>query len=148
MKKAMIVEIISILFIFLFIYAATSKLMDVEKFRIQVGQSPLITKFTNLIIWLIPALELILSILLIVPKYRLFAFYGSFCLMTLFTAYIICVLNFSDFIPCSCGGILEHMSWKTHIYFNLTFIAMAITGIFMEAQTRYKTNFNQSSLLR
>ncbi len=65
MKKAIVVEIISILFIFLFIYAATSKLMDVEKFRIQVGRSPLITKFTNLIIWLIPALELILSILLI-----------------------------------------------------------------------------------
>jgi uncharacterized membrane protein YphA (DoxX/SURF4 family) len=148
MKKAIAVEIISVLFIFLFIYAATSKLMDLEKFRIQVGQSSIITKFTNLIIWLIPALELMISIFLIIPKYRLLALYSSFCLMSLFTAYIVFVLNFSDFIPCSCGGILEHMSWKTHVYFNLTFMAMAIGGIFIEAQIRYKTNFNKSSLLQ
>jgi uncharacterized membrane protein YphA (DoxX/SURF4 family) len=148
MKKAITVEIISILFVFLFMYAATSKLIDVEKFKIQLGQSPLITKFSDLITWFIPALELMLSVLLIIPKYRLLALYGSFSLMTLFTAYIVFVLNFSDFIPCSCGGILEHMSWKTHIYFNLTFMLIAIAGIFIEVQIKYKKDFSKTSLLQ
>ena len=53
----------------------------------------------------------------------------SFALMVMFTTYIIIILNFSDFIPCSCGGVLEDLSWSEHIVFNLFFIVLAILGI-------------------
>jgi len=57
-------------------------------------------------------------------------------LMVLFTVYIYLILNFSDFIPCSCGGILEKMDWHTHLIFNLICVIAAVTAIFMNAGSR------------
>jgi len=60
---------------------------------------------------------------------RLTALYAAFSLMVMFTAYIAFILNFSDYIPCSCGGILEKMSWKEHLIFNSGFVIIALIGI-------------------
>jgi hypothetical protein len=48
----------------------------------------------------------------------------------MFTTYIFLILNFSDYIPCSCGGVLEKMGWTEHIVFNLIFIVIAAIGVF------------------
>ncbi|WP_142784076.1 MauE/DoxX family redox-associated membrane protein [Changchengzhania lutea] len=121
---------IRILFIVLFVYAATSKLLDFNQFQIQLGQSPIVTRYASWVAWGIPIIELVISGLFLIPKCMLLAFYASFSLMILFTAYIILILNFSDYIPCSCGGVLEHLGWTEHIIFNLIFIIMAVIAIF------------------
>lgn len=123
-------KIISILYIVLFVYAATSKFLDFDQFKIQLGQSPIITSYANIAAWAIPLIELLISGLFLIPKYVLLAFYASFSLMTTFTTYIILILNFSDYIPCSCGGVLEDLGWTEHIIFNLVFITMAVVPIF------------------
>ena len=40
-----IIEIICLLYILLFVYAAVSKLLDFENFQVQLGQSPLLSAF-------------------------------------------------------------------------------------------------------
>ncbi len=134
-----IVDIICLLFVVLFTYAAVSKLLEFEKFRVQLGQSPLLTAFADMVVWTIPAVELAISLLLFVPRFRLVALYASLSLMTLFTAYIVTVLYFSPYVPCSCGGILENLGWTEHLVFNLVFIALAIAGIVLYT-TPEKTN--------
>ena len=47
----------------------------------------------------------------------------------MFTVYIILILYFSDFVPCSCGGVLENLSWKEHVVFNVLFIMFALFSI-------------------
>jgi methylamine utilization protein MauE len=69
-----------------------------------------------------------------IPKTRLLGLYASFSLMTMFTAYIIAILRFSEFIPCSCGGVLSHMSWIQHLWFNVAFIFFALTGIILQSK--------------
>ncbi|MFI1770563.1 MauE/DoxX family redox-associated membrane protein [Thalassobellus citreus] len=125
-----LLQISRILFIILLVYAATTKLLEFDQFQIQLGQSPIITRYANLFAWGIPLIELVLSSLFLVPKYMLLAFYASFSLMVLFTTYIILILNFSDYIPCSCGGVLEELGWTEHIIFNILFIAMALISIY------------------
>ena len=49
--------------------------------------------------------------------------------MSMFTAYIYILLNYSSFVPCSCGGILESLTWKEHMLFNIGFMAAAVIGI-------------------
>jgi hypothetical protein len=129
MKKQLVIEIICVLFILLFTYAAVSKLMHVEKFRIQIGQSPLLTAFAGWVAWGIPVAELAVSISLAIPRWRLVGLYASFSLMVMFTAYIVAILQFSEYIPCSCGGILSSMGWTEHLVFNVAFILVALTGI-------------------
>jgi uncharacterized membrane protein YphA (DoxX/SURF4 family) len=138
MKRKTIVDIIAYLFILLFIYASVNKLMDYEKFSTELGKSPLLTAFANQVAWAIPAIELVLVVLLTVPRWMLIGFYAAFSLMTMFTAYIIAILKFSDFIPCSCGGVLQAMSWNQHLVFNIFFILLGFIGILLYERKDYK----------
>jgi uncharacterized membrane protein YphA (DoxX/SURF4 family) len=129
------VETIALLFVVLFVYAAVTKLLDYEKFRVQLGQSPLLTNFAGWVAWAIPAIEIVLSVMLVIPRSRHVAFFGSFGLMVMFTAYIIAILQFSDYIPCSCGGVLQDMSWTQHLVFNVVFVLLGFGGIVGTAKT-------------
>ena len=116
---------VSYLFVLLFLYAAVSKLLDFETFEVQLAQSPLLSAYAGFIAWAVPGLEILIAVLLTLPKYRIPALYAAFTLMVMFTAYIYIILNFSDFIPCSCGGVLEKLSWTQHLIFNIVFIILA-----------------------
>ena len=122
MKRKLAIEVISFLFILLFMYAASSKLLDYQKFTVQIGQSPLLTGFGGSIPWLVITAEIAVSLMLLVPRLRLLAFFGAFGLMSMFTAYIIAILNFSSYVPCSCGGVLEKLGWTEHLIFNCVFV--------------------------
>lgn len=126
-----IVTIISYLYILLFVYAAMSKLLDFENFRVQIGQSPMLSSHAELVVWFVPFFELAIAILLLIPRMRLFGILSSYYLMLLFSAYIFATINFSDYVPCSCGGILEELTWHQHLVFNLFFCALAGIAILL-----------------
>ncbi len=130
--KKYFTDLLVFLFILLFVYASVSKLVDYETFENQLGQSPLLSAFAG---WVAPGviiIELLISFLLIFEKTRLFALFGFYTVMVLFTTYIIIILNFTDFIPCSCGGVLEQLGWTEHLVFNLGFMGLGVVGILME----------------
>lgn len=124
-----LVFIISRLFFLLFLYSAVDKLYDYEKFRVQLGQSPLLTAFAGYVAWAIPAIEIIIAVLVVIPKTVLVGLYASFSIMVIFTAYIFVIMNYSEYIPCSCNGILEGASWEQHLIFNLAFVFISIIGV-------------------
>ena len=129
--QSLIIEIIALLYVLLFVYAAVSKILDFENFQVQLGQSPLLSAFAYWVAFGTPFLELFIVLLLVFPKCRLTGLYAAFSLMVLFSTYIVVILNFSSFVPCSCGGILENMSWTQHLVFNILFVFFAIVGIYM-----------------
>jgi membrane protein CcdC involved in cytochrome C biogenesis len=55
------VNVISLLFIVLFIYAAISKVLDYETFTIQLAQSPLLSAYAGIIAWLVPGGEIVIA---------------------------------------------------------------------------------------
>lgn len=118
----------------LFTYAATSKIIDYENFVVQIGQSPMLSAFAEQLAWMVPTIELSVAILLF-SKYRTAALIAGYGLMVMFTTYIIIILNFSAFIPCSCGGVLEKMTWNQHLVFNLFFILIAIYAVLIHPTT-------------
>lgn len=135
-NRNLILEIICYLFIFLFLYAAFSKIMDVQKFEVQMSKSPLISGFAPLMAWGVPILEIIVSLLLFIPRLRLIGLYATFSLMLAFTGYIFIILNFSPYVPCSCGGILSTMGWEEHLVFNIGFTLLAIFGILLNNRSQ------------
>ncbi|WP_067151808.1 MauE/DoxX family redox-associated membrane protein [Pseudotamlana agarivorans] len=134
-----------VFYMVLLIYAAVSKLNDFQQFRIQLGQSPIVTAYADWVAWGVPLLELLIAGFFLVERFKLLAFYCSYALMLAFTAYIVIILNFSDYIPCSCGGVLEAMGWTTHVVFNLGFIILSIWAIYI---LENQSNQNKTSKLR
>jgi hypothetical protein len=93
-----------------------------------------------------PVAEILVVILLMIPRWRLVGLYGSFILMVLFTGYLIAVSTFSFYIPCSCGGVLEQMPLDMHIIFNIVFAALAFTAILLKNKTNKRVKHNISAI--
>lgn len=129
--------IVSLLFIILFTYAAVSKLLEFQNFQAQLGQSPLISAYTAFISYAVIIIELVIAVLLAIPKTRLLAIVLSYILMVIFTSYIIVILNYATFVPCSCGGILEDMNWEQHLLFNIVFTLLAAIVILITSTDRF-----------
>lgn len=124
-------ETIRLSFILLFVYTAASKFIDYENFRAVIGQSPLITRFAPVLAVVVPVAEIVIALLLVMPRYRRAGLYASFAIMTLFTVYIVVLLTLSEKIPCSCGGVISQMSWTQHLYFNIAFMLLALLGMWL-----------------
>jgi hypothetical protein len=133
--KKVVLELICLLYILLFVYAAVSKFVDFENFSIQLGQSPMLGAYAGFIIWIIPLSEILIAITLSFNRSRRIGLMAACILMVMFTAYIYIILHYSSFVPCSCGGVLEKMSWNEHLIFNIIFIVFALVGIFITSQT-------------
>lgn len=127
--KAIIFEVITYLFIMLFVYTAYNKFITFDLFKGVLGRSVLIGQYSFILAWLIPSLEVILSVLLIIPKSKRIGLLGSLVLMILFTIYLIYMINSGSKLSCSCGGIVSALSWKQHIWFNIGFIILAAIGL-------------------
>lgn len=144
MKKETILLLISGLIAALFFYAAFSKLMDYDKSRWEMRNQIFPLAIANLLTWLVPAIEITLSFLLLFPNTRKIALWASILLLTTFTLYIAIVMTGAfGRIPCSCGGILKNMSYGTHLIFNLFFVALALLGLAIEnGRISYNRLFN------
>lgn len=113
-----------------------NELLDYENFKFGISESPFIASFAGLLAWAVPASELIIAGMLVVPALRLAGLYASFVLMLSFTIYIAAMLLFGSDIPCSCGGVLEELSWPAHIVFNSVFVLLSALGIYWERKRR------------
>lgn len=130
--KKFLIEVIAFLLILLFLYAAGTKLVDIEKFRIVISKSPLLYSISDLVSIIIPVTEILLSFLIAIPRSRFFGLLGAFTLMVIFTAYIVVILQFSEEIPCACGGVLQSLGWNEHLIFNIVFTLISLTGMLLE----------------
>ena len=133
--KPIFVKAVSCFFILLFMYASVSKLLEFENFRVQLAQSPMLGAYAGVVSLLVIIVELSIVYLLVIQKFRLTGLYASLAIMSAFTMYIFLILNYSDYIPCSCGGILEKMDWNQHLIFNLCCVLLLIVAIIISDAT-------------
>lgn len=129
-------SIIAALLIVLFAYTAINKLTGYDRFVTIIGHSPLAGPFKYFVAIGIPLAEIILVILLFIPKYRLAGLWGSLLLMMAFTAYIGISLWVAAKLPCACGGVLSQLTWKQHLIFNI--VVTGITAIGVYTATKHK----------
>lgn len=116
-------------FVLLFCYAGISKIHDFKNFQVQISASPLLKGFSQFIPYTIIIVEFLIAGLLCYRKTRTTGLIGSFVLMLIFTGYIAILLRTSKNLPCSCGGILEKMSWNQHLYFNIGCVILSIIAL-------------------
>ncbi|MDM1457307.1 hypothetical protein HX025_11695 [Myroides odoratimimus] len=132
--------------VLLFVYAAVSKLVVFDEFKVQLTQSPLLSVYAGSIAYMVLLIELGISLLLVLEKTKLLALYLSYGLMVAFSIYIYLILNYSDFIPCSCGGVLEKLGWSEHLWFNITVCIFTLLAIYF-LDTKAKSFYFFSVLL-
>lgn len=139
-----IAEIISGLFIFLFTYTSLTKLMDRSDLITTLKRSPLLPEQAVIIAWMIILAELMVVLLLLYSSLRTIGFIATLILMLFFTVYVGYMIVSASSLPCSCGGILQAISWKDHFLLNIALTILAAVGLFLQ---RKKLNTKQPKLI-
>lgn len=142
MKRKIVLEILSSLLILLFVYTSVSKWLTFKTFIAQMNNQPFPNWMTPALVWTLPAVEVIISGLLMFERTQLIGFRAALVLMLLFTIYTFLVLiKVFGRVPCSCGGVIEHLSWGQHLVFNLFFVGVALTGILLKKKEKPKISY-------
>lgn len=140
-----IVEITTGILILLFTYTGLSKLNDQQSFQLIMSKSPLIGHYSVMIGWVVPVTELIVALLLLIPSTKKIGLWASLLLMTIFTLYIAYILLFSPRLPCSCGGIIQQLSWRNHLLINTVLIILPAVSIWFYKPNKFFIAINRNS---
>lgn len=133
----LIIAATTVALIFLWVYAAMSKLLNYEQSRLQMMNQVFPDLINRILLWTVPCGELLIAGLLLFHGTRKIGFFLSAILLLLFSGYILLVMfNVFGRIPCSCGGIISKLNWEQHLVFNLVFLALAILGLGIELKER------------
>jgi putative oxidoreductase len=115
---------------FLFLYAGCSKLMDMGGFAAAMALQPVAGWLKQLLATALPYAEIIIALGLLFYRSRRYALYLYALLMLLFTGYSgLALFHFFKTVPCSCGGIIDHLGWKAHFILNLFFTVLTIVAL-------------------
>lgn len=138
---------VSYFFVLLFCYAAFSKILDFENFQVQIGQSPLLSAYAGFISYAVIIVELVIVLFLIFTKTQILGLYASTALMSAFTIYIYLILYYSEFVPCSCGGILEKLGWTEHLIFNIVCVILGVISVYISEKLKTKSHKKTTIIL-
>jgi hypothetical protein len=126
-------------FILLFLYTGISKLWNYRDFISEIHQSPWFKILPGWLVWIIPAFEIATAYMLATRRFRLKGLYIS-CIMTgLFTLYILGLSQFTYYIPCSCGGLIDTLPNVVHIILNAALAILAMLAIYLEKGIKQTT---------
>ncbi|MFZ5977600.1 MAG: MauE/DoxX family redox-associated membrane protein [Bacteroidota bacterium] len=124
-----LVHIFSSVLIFVFLYSSLQKIINFNNFIATLSKSLFLynefTKETGIFVILI---EIAIVLLLISSRLKIWGFLFSFLILLLFNGYIILMIVYSPYLPCSCGGFIEELTWGQHIAFNFLLIAFSLYG--------------------
>src|SRR5690242_19385369 len=111
MKRNTIIEIIVSLLVLLFVYTAVSKFLGFNVFRYQLGRAPYLTPYAGFLAWALPITEIFVALMLTLQSTRLYGLYSSLILLCGFTIYLGIMVGSGSKLPCTCGGVIQALSW-------------------------------------
>lgn len=128
------IEAITAVLLLLWIYTGLNKVIHYDKFSFEAGRSPFLQHISPLVAVLVPAGELITATLLIFKRTRVVGLYASLFAMTLFTGYVYIMLQYAYDLPCSCGGIIELLTWEQHLLVNLALTLLTALALILQSR--------------
>ena len=129
MKKRILIDLIVLILISLFLYTGFSKLFDFDNFRTAMQNQPFPGWLSAVLTWTLPLVEITVALMLFFEKSRRMGLFISVISMLLFTLYVFLILmHVFPEVPCSCGGVIKSLTWTGHLYFNLFFLLISLTG--------------------
>lgn len=121
----------------LWIPVGIDKLTDFEAFKSGILNQPFSDSLGNMLIYTLPVLECTIIICLISKGWRKVGLVLSTLLMAAFTGYVgIALLGAWEKLPCGCGSVISGMTWMQHFFFNLFFLLLSISGLYLWYKSR------------
>lgn len=125
-------NIVIVLLLLLWIPVSIDKIIDFPVFKEGIIRQPFSDTLGYILIYTLPALELIIVLALVMEKFHQAGLVLSTILMTAFTSYIaVALLGAWEKLPCGCGSVIRGMTWTLHFFFNLFFLVLSVLGLYL-----------------
>lgn len=146
--KRPLLEGISVCFSILFLYSGVSKYMDYDVFSEQMALIPLLAPIREGVAVLLPAMEIGVAVALFFSGARLIALYFTFSMMLAFTGFVIYLLNDNEHLHllCTCGGLLDQLSWPAHLVLNSVLLLLSGFSIVIQRLLRQEKKISNTNL--
>ena len=115
---SILIHTVTILLMTLLLYTAIDKLWHNERFQYALNTTQWLKQYREWLAILIPVMELALVFLMARSSTRTIGLLLTAGLMAAFTIYIAAMLQWLSYLPCGCGGIIDSLSWKQHLWLN------------------------------
>ncbi len=113
-------DLINAILIFIYLYSFIDKLKNFQEFVSNLSKSPYLNTINSLFLAVVVLFfEIFIPILLLFDKSKELGYLLSFLMIFSFTGYIVIMMVYSPYLPCSCGGFIESLSWEGHLFLNL-----------------------------
>jgi putative oxidoreductase len=141
MKKRIVLEIICFLLVSLMLYASVSRMLDFHTFIDDINNQPLPNSLTQWLVYGIPGLQVLTALLLIFERTRMAGLALALVITSFYILYNILILtDFFGRIPCTCGGMIKHLSWQQHLVFSVFFAGVSLAGILLMRKPMSRNN--------
>ncbi|SDL77304.1 Uncharacterised protein [Sphingobacterium mizutaii] len=125
-------NIVIVLLLLLWIPVSIDKIIDFPAFKEGIIRQPFSDTLGYILIYTLPALELIIVLALVMEKFHKAGLVLSTILMTAFTSYIaVALMGAWEKLPCGCGTVISGMSWTQHLLFNIFFLTLSGWGLYL-----------------
>ncbi len=125
-KKA-IPYVTSVMLVLLFTYTALDKLSDMTIFEYGLKAQVFHSTMIPVLKWGIPLVELLIVVLLLIPRLNATGIVAGTFLMLSFTVYIVLVmLTVFSKVPCACAGVFKTITWQQQLALNLVVLIPGI----------------------
>ncbi|MFD2035162.1 MauE/DoxX family redox-associated membrane protein [Belliella marina] len=139
-QKHTIATICTWLLAIVFIYTAVSKVYDWEGTRRSLYNQVFPIWFAEALLYVIPALELVIAAMLLSKNTAKSGLLLSVILMALFTGYVgLIMTGVFGRVPCSCGGVISSLGWGEHLVFNIVLMGIGVVGLIRIRDVRCET---------
>lgn len=124
-------KFLTLILLSLWIPVSIDKFINFKVFQYGLIRQPFNDIFAHFLAYILPGLEALTVLLLLIESLRKYGMILSFILMTVFTAYIGAALAGAwEELPCGCGSVINSLTWKQHLYFNIFFLLMSGYGVY------------------
>lgn len=124
--------LVSGLLIILWTYSTYAKLSDLKNFKHAMLSQVFPKWIGKILIISVPLFEIVMVVLLLIPKTRLIGMYSSFFIMLAFTFYVAgAVFGIYSRRPCSCGALFSRLGWERHFKVNIILTLLALAGVLL-----------------
>lgn len=129
-------EIICAFLIIYFFYEGIQKIAYWGQYQFWLSHTPLIKNAGNILVWLIPILELSIVFLLIVPKWQRIVFLIIIITQLAFVIWIAYVYLFTGYLFWPYHALWEEPTWMQKISIALALSWLAFAGLMIQENSK------------
>jgi uncharacterized membrane protein YphA (DoxX/SURF4 family) len=139
LRKTWLYDLICFVLVLNYFYEGVQKLAYLDVYGFWITHAPVIRKFGSILKYAIPISEIVIAVLLLMPKFRKAAFIASIFMQIGFILWVMSVYLFTGYLFWPYHALWDNPTWMQKMVYGLMLAWMALTGILL---SRSKTRSN------